>query len=640
MPGGPAPSGAAPAAPHTWINTGPHGAGHWSDDPNGGNAWEPTGGAVAPTAPAPPVNPYATPGGTFDTGDPGDLTRTSGRDFIYGRDPNYVPNTVAAERSTSGANAADLIGQGAAARTTGAALGNGITAYGQTQAMGSQDMASTLAQHAEQTQAAGAALQNRQGPQAEYGAANASLGSAQGDASQLASLETIQGPSGAQAQLQSGINASEASNLAMARSGRGWGGSASGLTQASNANASATQQAANSSAQLSATEDAAYRQREAANLGTAAGINTTAASQLGQQGLSQAQLQQQTTAENDSASAALNNQGLTAYGQAIGANTQAGALGVQAMQAGAGTQQAGETLAMQGTQAGQAAYAQGEQMAGINESAQQSADLAREQDIQQEYGINSGVAINNQNQTNAGWGTALSTAATIGGVALMASDMSAKDNIAPLDANSMNAGRSAAAGRDALPSASENAGRTAAAGMDSAAQAKSDAQEASALSMGVGAIKGAAGQLGQPADMGAYNQMAAMGRPTAAYGMQPPQWGQMQPGQITSDEDEKSGIHESAALDMVDEAPGYAYHYKDPERHGVGEHFGPMAQDLQKTPAGRSTVERTPDGTLAVNTGRLALVEHAALHSMRRETDDRFKQLHDELDMIKNQRAS
>jgi hypothetical protein len=595
--------------------------------------------AAAAAAPAPPANPYATPGGTFDTGDPGDLTHTSGRDFIYGRDPNYVTNTAAAERATSGANAATLNADAAAALGTGHQLGTAMSGYGQTQAAGSQDMATTLAERAGQTQSAGAALQNRQGATANYVPANAALGTAQGNATQLAGLEATQGPSGAQAQLQSGINASEASNLAMARSGRGWGGSASGLTQATNANASATQQAANSSAQLSATEDAAYRQREAANLSAAAGINTTAASQLGQQGLSQAQLQQQTTAENDSARAALNAQGLNAYGQAITANTQAGALGLQGMQAGAGTEQGGETLGMQGTQAAQSAYGQGEQMAGINESAQQAADLAREQDVQQQYGIQSGVAINNQNQTNSGWGTALSTAATVAGIAAMASDIHAKDNIAPLDASTVNAGRSAAAGRDAGPSASENAGRTAAAGMDSAAQAKADAADASALSMGVGAVKSAGAQLGQPADMGVYNQMAAMGRPTAAYGMQAPQWGQLQPGQITSDEDEKSGIHESAALDMVDEAPGYAYHYKDPERHGVGEHFGPMAQDLQKTPAGRSTVERTPDGTLAVNTGRLALVEHAAMHSMRKDNAEQFASLRAEIDALKNRKA-
>ena len=82
---------------------------------------------------------------------------------------------------------------------------------------------------------------------------------------------------------------------------------------------------------------------------------------------------------------------------------------------------------------------------------------------------------------------------------------------------------------------------------------------------------------------------------------------------------------------MVDEAPGYSYNYKDPMRHGYGQKFGPMAQDLLKTPAGASTVERSADGTLAVNTGRLALAEHAALHSHRLE----FNQLKAEVDALK-----
>ncbi len=388
--------------------------------------------------------------------------------------------------------------------------------------------------------------------------------------------------------------------------------------------------------------------------------------------------------------------GSTAAGQL---GVQAGALGVQAGQAGAGIQQQGETLGMQGTQGAQSAYAQGEQMAGINESAQQSADLAREGDIQQQYGIQSGVAIQNQAATNSGWGTALSTAAAIGGMALMASDIHAKDGVLPLDQStagtvspSANAGRSAAAGSDA---AMNNAGRTAAAGNDSAADTKAQAQQAAAMSMGIGAIKSDLSQFGANPGIGAYQQQAAMGRPTAMYGAAAPQWGQMQPGQITSDEDEKTGVrvmptadsrgseqragyefsralhdsvhpnvtfkrtpkgqeypasdmrskdgieaHGSDALDMVDQAPGYSYFYKNPERHGAGEHFGPMAQDLQKTPAGASTVERAPDGTLAVNTGRLALVQHAAMHSMRQENAAKFDQLKSEIDALKNRKAS
>ena len=56
----------------------------------------------------------------------------------------------------------------------------------------------------------------------------------------------------------------------------------------------------------------------------------------------------------------------------------------------------------------------------------------------------------------------------------------------------------------------------------------------------------------------------------------------MQP--VTSDEREKE------ALKAVDASPGYSYDYKDPEAMGAtsGRQFGVMAQDLEKTPAGRS----------------------------------------------------
>jgi len=98
--------------------------------------------------------------------------------------------------------------------------------------------------------------------------------SGDGRTDQLAGLESTEGPSAAQAQLRSGLNEAQQSNLAMARSGRGWGASAASLGQAQTANAAAGQQAANESARLRAQENAAWRARQAANLGTAAGVLT------------------------------------------------------------------------------------------------------------------------------------------------------------------------------------------------------------------------------------------------------------------------------------------------------------------------------------------------------------------------------
>jgi hypothetical protein len=79
-------------------------------------------------------------------------------------------------------------------------------------------------------------------------------------------------------------------------------------------------------------------------------------------------------------------------------------------------------------------------------------------------------------------------------------------------------------------------------------------------------------------------------------------------------------------LDAIGEhlrgAPGYRYRYKD----GVGEdtaveHAGPMAQDLERGPFGKALVRRGPDGLRRVDAGRLSLVNHAALSSMRSELD-------------------
>jgi hypothetical protein len=66
-------------------------------------------------------------------------------------------------------------------------------------------------------------------------------------------------------------------------------------------------------------------------------------------------------------------------------------------------------------------------------------------------------------------------------------------------------------------------------------------------------------------------------------------------------------------------ARGYSYEYKEPERFGQGRFYGPMAQDLEKTPAGASTVKRGPDGTKMVDTSRLALVNTAAISDLQKQ---------------------
>jgi hypothetical protein len=68
-------------------------------------------------------------------------------------------------------------------------------------------------------------------------------------------------------------------------------------------------------------------------------------------------------------------------------------------------------------------------------------------------------------------------------------------------------------------------------------------------------------------------------------------------------------------------AQGFAYDYKDPGAPGAaaGRHYGPMAQDLEKSPATASTVTTGPDGMKRVDPGRLTMLNTAALSDQQRD---------------------
>ncbi len=89
-------------------------------------------------------------------------------------------------------------------------------------------------------------------------------------------------------------------------------------------------------------------------------------------------------------------------------------------------------------------------------------------------------------------------------------------------------------------------------------------------------------------------------------------------GQMISDERAKSG-----ASQMVSGLDPYAFRYKDPERHGEGQHVGIMAQDLERSPAGRTVVEQGADGLKRVNTPKLTMLNSAALAAQ----DDRMREI-------------
>lgn len=161
------------------------------------------------------------------------------------------------------------------------------------------------------------AARNRGAPVGDFGQQNSALGQSLGYGSSLAGLETTQGPSAAQNQLNMGTNQALASQLALARSGRGFGGNAAAMGLAQGNVAGIQANAANQSAMLRAQEDAAFRQRQAANFGNAAAIAQGAGTQFGQQGQANLNAYLTNQGQGDAASQGYLGQGATAFGNGI-----------------------------------------------------------------------------------------------------------------------------------------------------------------------------------------------------------------------------------------------------------------------------------------------------------------------------------
>lgn len=66
-----------------------------------------------------------------------------------------------------------------------------------------------------------------------------------------------------------------------------------------------------------------------------------------------------------------------------------------------------------------------------------------------------------------------------------------------------------------------------------------------------------------------------------------------------------------------------SYHYRDPNAPGAapGQQFGPMAQELERTPAGRTAVTTMPDGSKGIDTGRLSLMNASQTAENTRKLD-------------------
>lgn len=100
--------------------------------------------------------------------------------------------------------------------------------------------------------------------------------------------------------------------------------------------------------------------------------------------------------------------------------------------------------------------------------------------------------------------------------------------------------------------------------------------------------------------------------------------GLAQGAMMASDRRAKFNIRDADFRDLQDylgNSKGKLYNYKEPHKPGrrAGLNFGPMAQDLAKSKIGRTLVVDDGSGTLKVDTGRLALADHAALAALAAE---------------------
>jgi hypothetical protein len=246
-------------------------------------------------------------------------------------------------------------------------------------------------------------VRSRQAPTTTYGQ---QLGqqqnlSAAANAAQMGLAQQLQGyaaqpegPSAAQAQLQQGTNQALASQLALARSGRGLGESATGLSQAGEQASGIVANQANQSAALRAQETQAYRQNQLNALGASG--QALGAAQSGSLGLAgqNAQLGQfntQTALQQQQANDAMasNLYGYGLQGQQLGLQGQQ--LGFTAQNQGIAQQLAAQQF---GSGAQSQALAERATALGLNVSATQAQQQGMEnyeQELSNLYGMDIGA---------------------------------------------------------------------------------------------------------------------------------------------------------------------------------------------------------------------------------------------------------
>lgn len=385
------------------------------------------------------------------------------------------------------------------------------------------------------------------------------------------------GPSAAQAQLQSGQDAAMQQSLALARSGRGGGANAAALRNAQFQNAQLSQQTNQQSAILRAQEEANWRAQRGQLYGSAGSLATN------QRGQDIGALQ--------AAGALSSQQRAQDIGAAQAQGQMAQAQGQMAL--GYGGLTAGAENAQQNWWKGQAAEeAQRQALMQNQQQGRQGYEKLYSQNAMGAQGINTQQDLQRDQQT-------MGLAMAAGGALAMMSDRDAKYDIKPVD-----------------------------------------------LEMG---------PWDKSYDQYQVEAQAAKGQGSNPFGQFMMNYG----GQMMAASDERSktkiqslqakldalsgqatvpSMEEDAAR-TVGNAQGYSYKYKQPDRFGQGTFYGPMAQDLEKTPVGRSVVRQSPDGTKMVDTSRLSLVNTAALNANQKQDaqqDAKLDALMAELDKLRN----
>lgn len=496
-------------------------------------------------------------------------------------------------------------------------------------------------------------------------AASQSRTAMMGAGGQLQSLEGVEGPSAAQAQFNQNMGNAMANNIALSRSGRGFGGNSAAQSEALRANAAMGANAADQSAQLRAQENAAWRARQGQNIANAASIYGNA----GGLGLNAGQLGLQGNAQTTAGLAQAGQLGLAGIGQQsqnlgqagqlglAGANTelagintglqgfgqgmQGAQVGIQGAQAGMQGSQVGlqgvqtglqgQQIGMQGEQVGGALAAsgyglgfQGDQQVGQAIAQDQAAKQAYEGMLTQQQGIQAGVAVQNAASSNAFTGGLMNMAGAAIPMLMMASDVRTKENIVSMEDQAAQADKAAQERADAM----RGYGGQPVVGPTGPGFQASQAMRVEAEKK---AAHDAAYQRGLQSGLRQFGQSASRAWDNAGATARLPDFGPLgntyrDPGafagfgaQQASDERVKENVaDEDPAIDAALKTPGVSFDYKDPERFGGGRQYGVMADDLLKSEAGASTVGKAPDeqGTKMVSIPKLTMLQQAELHSI------------------------